>query len=155
MLTSICRSIVTICSGLYLCIGMTSFSSKWILSHSTWYKNPRSGHFLCPWLFQLFFLCLESSVGISASEHRKCSGGCGGNFTNDSGGLRGLSFVSLVAEMARSGTQVMLHYPYPLHRRSLRDSSNDKDRLQIERVIRDHQDQWAKEICNAILEHTG
>src|SRR5258708_14230423 len=43
MLTSICRSIVTICSGLYLCIGMTSFSSKWILSHSTWYKNPRSG----------------------------------------------------------------------------------------------------------------
>jgi hypothetical protein len=23
-------------------IGMTSFSSKWILSHSTWYKNPRS-----------------------------------------------------------------------------------------------------------------
>src|SRR5580700_11156488 len=42
MLTSICRSIVTICSGLYLLIGMTSFSSKWILSHSTWYKNPRS-----------------------------------------------------------------------------------------------------------------
>jgi serine phosphatase RsbU (regulator of sigma subunit) len=33
------------------------------------------------------------------------------------------------------------------------DSSNEKDRLQIERVIRDHQDQWAKEICNAILEH--
>jgi hypothetical protein len=27
---------------LYLLIGMTSFSSKWILSHSTWYKNPRS-----------------------------------------------------------------------------------------------------------------
>jgi hypothetical protein len=24
--------------------GMTSFSSKWILSHSTWYKNPRSRH---------------------------------------------------------------------------------------------------------------
>src|SRR6266849_4439999 len=42
MLTSICRSIVTICSALYLLIGMTSFSSKWILSHSTWYKNPRS-----------------------------------------------------------------------------------------------------------------
>ena len=42
MLTSICRSIVTICSGLYLLIGMTSFSSKWIFSHSTWYKNPRS-----------------------------------------------------------------------------------------------------------------
>jgi hypothetical protein len=40
----ICRSIVTICSGLYLLIGMTSFSSKWILSHSTWYKNPRSRH---------------------------------------------------------------------------------------------------------------
>src|SRR5271170_3071182 len=44
MLTSICRSIVTICSGLYLLIGMTSFSSKWILSYSTWYKNPRSRH---------------------------------------------------------------------------------------------------------------
>src|ERR1022692_2785067 len=42
MLTSICRSIVTICSGLYLLIGMTSFSSKWILSHSTWYKFRRS-----------------------------------------------------------------------------------------------------------------
>jgi len=34
MLTSICRSIVTICSGLYLLIGMFRFSSKWILSHS-------------------------------------------------------------------------------------------------------------------------
>jgi hypothetical protein len=44
MLTSICRSIVTICSGLYLLIGMSSFSSKWILSHSTWYKFRRSGH---------------------------------------------------------------------------------------------------------------
>src|ERR1035438_10546162 len=44
MLTSICRSIVTICSGLYLLIGMTRFSSKWILSHSTWYKFRRSGH---------------------------------------------------------------------------------------------------------------
>ena len=42
MLTSICRSIVTICSGLYLLIGMTRFSSKWILSHSTWYKFRRS-----------------------------------------------------------------------------------------------------------------
>src|ERR1035438_3401846 len=45
MLTSICRSIVTICSGLYLLIGMTRFSSKWILSHSTWYKSRRSGQF--------------------------------------------------------------------------------------------------------------
>jgi hypothetical protein len=45
MLTSICRSIVTICSGLYLLIGMTSFSSKWILSHSTWYKFRRSRQF--------------------------------------------------------------------------------------------------------------
>jgi hypothetical protein len=42
MLTSICRSIVTICSGLYFLFGMSSFSSKWILSHSTWYKNRRS-----------------------------------------------------------------------------------------------------------------
>src|ERR1700686_3607357 len=44
MPTSICRSIVTICSGLYLLIGMTSYSSKWILSHSTWYKFCRSRH---------------------------------------------------------------------------------------------------------------
>src|SRR6202142_3782861 len=44
MLTSICRSIVTICSGLYRLIGMTRFSSKWILSHSTWYKSCRSRH---------------------------------------------------------------------------------------------------------------
>jgi hypothetical protein len=42
MLTSICRSIVTICSGLYLLMGMTRFSSKWILSHSTWYNFRRS-----------------------------------------------------------------------------------------------------------------
>src|SRR5450755_3418595 len=42
MLTSICRSIVTICSCLYLLMGMTRFSSKWILSHSTWYKFRRS-----------------------------------------------------------------------------------------------------------------
>jgi hypothetical protein len=42
MPTSICRSIVTICSGLHLWMGMTCFSSKWILSHSTWYKNRRS-----------------------------------------------------------------------------------------------------------------
>src|SRR5713101_6541097 len=46
MLTSICRSIVTICSGLYLCMGMTRFSSKWTLSHSTWYKNGRAGQHL-------------------------------------------------------------------------------------------------------------
>src|SRR5947199_1573369 len=46
MLTSICRSIVTICSGLYLLMGMTRFSSKWILSHSTWHKFCRSRHLL-------------------------------------------------------------------------------------------------------------
>ena len=44
MLTLICRNMVTICSGLYLLIGMTRFSSKWILSHSTWYKFRRSRH---------------------------------------------------------------------------------------------------------------
>src|SRR5271156_5935749 len=44
MLTSICRSIVTICSGLYLLMGITRFSSKWILSHSTWYNFRRSRH---------------------------------------------------------------------------------------------------------------
>jgi len=30
---------------LYLLIGMTNFSSKWIFSHSTWYKSPRSRHY--------------------------------------------------------------------------------------------------------------
>src|ERR1035441_7439820 len=42
MPTSICRSIVTICSGLYLLMGMTRFSSKWIFSHFTLYKFRRS-----------------------------------------------------------------------------------------------------------------
>jgi hypothetical protein len=36
MTTSICRSMT--CFGLYLWMGMTRFSSTWILSHSTWYK---------------------------------------------------------------------------------------------------------------------
>jgi hypothetical protein len=36
--SSICCSIGTIYSGLYFLIGMASFSSKWILSHSTWCK---------------------------------------------------------------------------------------------------------------------
>jgi len=31
---------------LYLWMGMTCFSSKWILSHSTWYKFSRSGQAL-------------------------------------------------------------------------------------------------------------
>src|SRR5437868_4260052 len=56
MLTSICRSIVTICSGLYLWMGMTRFSSKWILSHSTWSKNRRSRHtvdLLAPVMYQI------------------------------------------------------------------------------------------------------
>src|SRR3974390_1735194 len=48
MPTSICRCIVTICSGLYLWMGMTRFSSKWILSHSTWYKLCRSGQLGMP-----------------------------------------------------------------------------------------------------------
>src|ERR1039457_5271673 len=43
MLTSICRSIVTICSGFDLLVGIAPFFSKWILSHSTWYKSRRSG----------------------------------------------------------------------------------------------------------------
>ena len=67
--------------------------------------------FLCLSHFQLF-----SPVRIlsrhSALEHWKCSAGGGGNFSNDSGGLRGLSFISLVAGLASSGTQVMFHYPY-------------------------------------------
>lgn len=33
------------------------------------------------------------------------------------------------------------------------DGSDAQDRLQIEQVIREHRDQPAKEVCNAILEH--
>lgn len=33
------------------------------------------------------------------------------------------------------------------------DGSDEQDRLQIERVIREHKAEPAKEICNAILEH--
>src|SRR5271154_5623310 len=62
MLTSICRSIATICSGLYLLMGMTRFSSKWILSHSTWYKFRRSRH--------------QWSQVSGFSEHRTCDVTC-------------------------------------------------------------------------------
>src|ERR1035438_9506301 len=64
MLTSICRSIVTICSGLYLLIGMTRFSSKWILSHSTWYKSRRSGQYPLPdYSIVLLGLAAHSRLG--------------------------------------------------------------------------------------------
>ncbi len=43
--TSICRSKVTICSGLYLLMAITS-SPPDGFSHSTWYKFRRSCHFL-------------------------------------------------------------------------------------------------------------
>lgn len=33
------------------------------------------------------------------------------------------------------------------------DGSDEPDRLQIEQVIREHKDEPAKRICNAILEH--
>jgi serine phosphatase RsbU (regulator of sigma subunit) len=33
------------------------------------------------------------------------------------------------------------------------DGSDTQDRLQIEQVIREHRDEPAKEVCNAILEH--
>jgi serine phosphatase RsbU (regulator of sigma subunit) len=33
------------------------------------------------------------------------------------------------------------------------DGSDVQDRLQIEQVIREHRDEPAKEVCNAILEH--
>jgi len=33
------------------------------------------------------------------------------------------------------------------------DGSDEQDRFQIERVIREHKDEPAKGICNAILEH--
>src|SRR5438552_5152923 len=40
-----------------------------------------------------------------------------------------------------------------LHSDGVYDGSDEQDRLQIERVIREHKDEPAKEICNAILEH--
>jgi serine phosphatase RsbU (regulator of sigma subunit) len=33
------------------------------------------------------------------------------------------------------------------------DGSDDQDRLLVEKVIREHKDEPAKEICNAILQH--
>jgi serine phosphatase RsbU (regulator of sigma subunit) len=40
-----------------------------------------------------------------------------------------------------------------LHSDGVYDGSDEQDRLHIERVIREHQDEPAKEICNAVLEH--
>jgi serine phosphatase RsbU (regulator of sigma subunit) len=40
-----------------------------------------------------------------------------------------------------------------LHSDGVYDGSEEQDRLQIERVIREQKDEPAKEICNAILEH--
>src|ERR1017187_3394589 len=86
MPTSICRSTVTICSGLYLLIGMTRFSSKWILSHSTWYKFCRSRHnlltYLCAWKtkleprFQFDFL-LGPAFGLELTQGRNQHCVCG------------------------------------------------------------------------------
>jgi serine phosphatase RsbU (regulator of sigma subunit) len=39
-----------------------------------------------------------------------------------------------------------------LHSDGVYDGSDEQDRLQIERVIREHKDEPAREICNAILE---
>ena len=41
--TSICRNSVTICSGLYLCMGIPVPSYNEILSHFGWYKYRRAG----------------------------------------------------------------------------------------------------------------
>jgi hypothetical protein len=41
---------------LYLLIGMTNFSSKWIFSHSAWYKKRRSRQ-------------LGTSEAVSRAEH--------------------------------------------------------------------------------------
>src|SRR5450755_3285177 len=71
MLTSICRSIVTICSGLYLLIGMTRFSSKWILSHSTWYKFRRSGQLLLGCLMALPFAPVWEEIAWRAFALRR------------------------------------------------------------------------------------
>ena len=40
-----------------------------------------------------------------------------------------------------------------LHSDGVYDGSDEQDRLQIERVIREQKNEPAKEICNAILEH--
>ncbi|MSO21449.1 MAG: hypothetical protein EXQ56_13530, partial [Acidobacteria bacterium] len=41
--TSTCRNTVTICSGLYLCIGIFKYLLHEILSHFGWYRNRRAG----------------------------------------------------------------------------------------------------------------
>jgi serine phosphatase RsbU (regulator of sigma subunit) len=40
-----------------------------------------------------------------------------------------------------------------LHSDGVYDGSDEQDRLQIERAIREQKNEPAKEICNAILEH--
>src|SRR6267154_3047546 len=63
----------TICSGLYLLIGMTSFSSKWILSHSTWYKFRRSRHWGDRQSRYGEFLLVAVGVTVSRLCRRACS----------------------------------------------------------------------------------
>jgi hypothetical protein len=73
------RISVPLCSGLYLLIGMTSFSSQWILSHSTWYKFRRSRHFSflssnhsLEFLGGLFNRNCGLEVSISNSAPKRC-----------------------------------------------------------------------------------
>src|SRR2546425_5825053 len=40
-----------------------------------------------------------------------------------------------------------------LHSDGVYDGSDEQDRRQIERVIRDHKNEPAREICNAIMQH--
>jgi len=54
-------------------MGMTRFSSKWILSHSTWYKVCRSGHAhklsgtqRCIWRFRADEL--DAMLGTSSAD---------------------------------------------------------------------------------------
>jgi serine phosphatase RsbU (regulator of sigma subunit) len=40
-----------------------------------------------------------------------------------------------------------------LYTDGVHDGSDEQNRLKIEQVIREHQDEPAKEVCNAILQH--
>ena len=64
--TSICLSTVTICSGLYLRIGICLVLLRKILSHFSWYKSPRPGHHVHVISFRISVLVLAVIHAIFA-----------------------------------------------------------------------------------------
>jgi len=70
---------------------------------------------------------------------------------------RYLSMASRTRKMDSSGVaEITLMSPRDilfLYTDGVYDGSDEQDRIQIERVIREHRDESAKDICNAILAH--